>query len=186
MTPSTRIKIGISACLLGEKVRYDGAQKFDQTLINALDHFVEWVPVCPEVESGLSVPRERMRLIGDPAAPRLEIISTDVDYTEPMIRWTEKKLRELEGIGLSGFIFKSRSPSCGLRDVEIFLKGGGPANIGAGIFAGAFINTFRLVPVEDEVRLSGPGLREKFVERIQLFSGDDNKNIGAYNHTPLR
>lgn len=163
---STKIKLGISSCLLGEKVRYDGGHKWDRFLTDTLGKFVEFVPVCPEVECGLGVPREAMRLEGDPAAPRLVTVRTGVDHTERMTAWTRRRVRELEAEGLCGFIFKSGSPSSGLERVKVYNAQGVPAKTGVGLFARAFLEHFPLLPVEDEGRLHDPRLRENFIEAI--------------------
>src|SRR5512143_1734368 len=109
--PAAGIKLGISSCLLGENVRYDGGHKLDHYLRDTLGQFVEWVPVCPEVECGLPVPREAMRLVGDPDAPRLVTRKTGIDHTERMTKWAGRKLAQLERQNLCGFVFKARSPS---------------------------------------------------------------------------
>jgi len=164
-----KIRLGISSCLLGEKVRYDGGHKLDHFLTDTLGKYVDWIPVCPEVESGLPVPREAMRLAGDPSSPRLVTVKTGIDHTERILHWTEKKLRELEKQDLCGFVFKSRSPSSGMRGVKVYGQSGVPSRSGTGVFAGAFMSRFPLMPVEDEGRLHDPGLRENFIERIFVF-----------------
>jgi len=164
-----RIKIGISSCLLGERVRYDGGHKQDHYLTDTLGRYVEWVPVCPEVECGLPVPREAMRLVGDPDEPRLVTIRTGADHTDGMKAWARKKLDTLEREELCGFIFKSRSPSSGYTGVKVYSSSGVPARKGTGIFAGVFIEQFPLIPVEDEGRLHDPALRENFIERVFVF-----------------
>jgi len=116
---SEKIKLGISSCLLGNKVRYDGGHKLDHFLADTLGAYVDWVSVCPEVESGLSVPREAMHLVGDPEAPRLATIRSGVDHTSRMRRWAIKKVTALAAEDLCGFVFKSRSPSSGMRGVKI-------------------------------------------------------------------
>ena len=115
-----KIKLGISSCLLGNKVRYDGGHKLDHFLTDTLGAYVDWVPVCPEVESGLSVPREAMHLVGDPGAPRLVTIRSGVDHTSRMRRWAHEKVTALAAEDLCGFVFKSRSPSSGMRGVKIY------------------------------------------------------------------
>jgi uncharacterized protein YbgA (DUF1722 family)/uncharacterized protein YbbK (DUF523 family) len=164
-----RIKIGISSCLLGKNVRYDGGHKLDHYLVDTLGSHVEWVPVCPEVEYGLPVPREAMRLVGDPASPRLVTRSSGVDHTRGMQAWAKGKLKDLETSGLCGFIFKSRSPSSGYRGVKVYSGSGIPSRKGTGIFAAAFIRRFPLVPIEDDGRLHDPRLRENFIERVFVF-----------------
>ena len=165
-----KIKLGISSCLLGKEVRYDGGHKLDHFFTDTLGHYVEWVPVCPEVECGLSVPREAMRLVGDPENPRLVTIRTKVDHSARMANWTKKKVAELGKAGLCGFVFKSGSPSSGMRGVKIFSPEGMPFGTGSGIFAKAFQNRLPLMPVEDEGRLHDPALRENFIERVFTFT----------------
>jgi uncharacterized protein YbgA (DUF1722 family)/uncharacterized protein YbbK (DUF523 family) len=164
-----KIKLGVSSCLLGERVRYDGGHKLDHFLTDTLGAYVDWVLVCPEVESGLSVPREAMHLVGDVEAPRLVTIRTGVDHTSRMRRWTKKKVTTLAAEDLCGFVFKSRSPSSGMRGVKIYSPEGIPISTGSGIFAKAFQDRFPLLPVEDEGRLHDPGLRENFIERVIVY-----------------
>jgi uncharacterized protein YbgA (DUF1722 family)/uncharacterized protein YbbK (DUF523 family) len=164
-----KIKLGISSCLLGNKVRYDGGHKLDHFLTDTLGRYVDWVPVCPEVECGLPIPREAMRLVGDPEHPRLITIRTKVDLSVRMATWAKKKVAELEKQDLCGFVFKSRSPSSGMRGVKIYTDAGMPNATGSGLFARAFMNRFPLLPVEDEGRLHDPGLRENFIERVFVY-----------------
>jgi uncharacterized protein YbbK (DUF523 family)/uncharacterized protein YbgA (DUF1722 family) len=164
-----KIRLGISSCLLGEKVRYDGGHKLDHFLKETLGNYVEWVAVCPEVEYGLPVPRDAMRLEGDPTSPRLVTIRTKTDHTEGMLKWAVKKVRELDGMDLCGFVFKSRSPSSGMHGVKVYGPSGVPVRSGVGIFARTFMDQFPLLPVEDEGRLQDPSLRENFIERIFVF-----------------
>ncbi|MBN2427913.1 MAG: DUF523 and DUF1722 domain-containing protein [Deltaproteobacteria bacterium] len=161
--------IGISSCLLGNKVRYDGQHKLDRYLRDQLGRFVEFVPVCPEVECGLSIPREAMRLVDIEGKHRLMTQKTGIDHTPRMQEWGKEKLDGLEQLGLCGFIFKSRSPSSGMRGVKVYKPDGGAAKSGVGIFARAFMERFPLLPVEDEGRLHDAGLKENFIERIFVF-----------------
>lgn len=165
-----RIKLGISMCLLGENVRYDGQHKLDRYLRDTLGKYVDWVPVCPEVECGLPVPRESMHLELSADGPRLVTTRTHVDQTKRMRTWIAKRLPELEKEDLCGFVFKSKSPSSGMRDIKIFTEAGMPHSKGPGLFAGAFMERFPLIPVEDEGRLHDDGIRENFVERIFVFN----------------
>jgi uncharacterized protein YbgA (DUF1722 family)/uncharacterized protein YbbK (DUF523 family) len=160
------INIGISACLLGYPVRYDGGHSRDPFLADTLGRYVRYVPVCPETESGMPVPREALRLEGDPLTPRLITHKTRIDYTDAMKKWAGQRLDELEKEDLCGFIFKKNSPSSGLFRVRIYDEKGRPARIGAGIFARAFTERFPLLPVEEDGRLNDPELRENFIERI--------------------
>jgi uncharacterized protein YbgA (DUF1722 family)/uncharacterized protein YbbK (DUF523 family) len=166
VSTATKIKLGISACLLGQPVRYDGGHKWDRFLTDTLGKFVEFVPVCPEAECGLGIPREAMRLVGDPAAPRLVTIRTSVDYTDLMLDWASRRVVELESEGLCGFIFKSDSPSSGMERVRVYNSQGMPMKTGVGLFARAFMEHFPLLPVEEEGRLHDPKLRENFIEAI--------------------
>jgi uncharacterized protein YbgA (DUF1722 family)/uncharacterized protein YbbK (DUF523 family) len=161
-----RIPLGISSCLLGNNVRYDRGHKLDRYLRDVLGRFVRWVPVCPEVECGLGVPRESMRLVGDPAAPRLLTVRSGVDLTARMEAWARKRAAELDAEDLRGFVFKASSPSSGLRGVKVYDEKGNPSRRGVGIFARAFTERFPLVPVEDEGRLNDAGIRENFIERV--------------------
>jgi len=164
-----KIKLGISSCLLGNKVRYDGGHKLDPFLVNTLGQFVEYVPVCPEVESGFPVPREAFRLVGDPENPRLLTRQTGVDATPQVERWLEKKLPQLEREGLCGFIFKSRSPSSGMERVKVYNDQGMAEKKGVGIFARALMRRLPLLPVEEEGRLQDIDLRENFIVRIFVY-----------------
>jgi len=164
-----KIKIGISSCLLGNDVRYDGANKLDHDLRDTIGQFVEWVPVCSEVEAGLSVPREAMHLVGDPTTPRLVTIFTGVDHGDRMAEWAKKKLLHLEKAGICGFVFKARSPSCGLEDVKIYSRSGTKHRKGAGIFAKAFMDHFPSIPVEDEEGMRNAAIKENFFERMFVY-----------------
>ena len=162
-----KIRIGISSCLLGNKVRYDGQHKKDRFLTEVLGPWCEFVPVCPEVECGLPVPREAMRLSGDREHPRLVTWKSGIDHTERMETWSREKCEALASEDLSAFIFKSKSPSSGLGRVKIYGgKGDVISRTGQGIFARIFTQTFPEMPVEDEGRLNDPGIRENFVETL--------------------
>lgn len=147
------VKILVSACLLGEKVRYDGGHKRNPFLNGTLGLFVEWVRVCPEVDCGLPVPREAMRLVGEPKRPRLVTSRTAIDHTERMERWAKARLEELSGLDLCGYICKKDSPSCGMEP--------------GGVFTRMFIERFPHLPVEEEGRLADPVVREGFIRRVK-------------------
>jgi len=164
-----KIRIGISSCLLGENVRYDGGHQLDRFIRDTLGKFLEYVPVCPEVECGFSIPREPFRLVGSAEAPRLVTSSTNVDCTDRMKSWADKRVAELENEGLCGFIFKSGSPSSGMERVKVYDADGVPSKTGVGIFARAFREHFPLLPVEDDSRLHDAVLRENFIERIFVY-----------------
>lgn len=164
--PDGPIRVLVSSCLLGDKVRYDGGHKRDPFLVETLGRFVEYVPVCPEVECGLPTPREAMRLAGDPAHPRLVTVKSGVDHTGKMQGWIRRKLQDLEDLDLCGYICKRDSPSSGMERVKVYGETGIPSKVGAGMFTKAFMDHFPLVPVEEEGRLQDPALREMFVERV--------------------
>jgi uncharacterized protein YbgA (DUF1722 family)/uncharacterized protein YbbK (DUF523 family) len=161
------IKIGVSSCLLGKEVRYNGGHSHDRYITGTLGQYFTFVDVCPEVEAGFGVPRETLRLVGDPQSPRLLTSKTRRDCTETMLNWAQKRVKELERENLCGFIFKSKSPSSGMERVKVYTEKGFPgSNKGVGLFARAFMAHFPLVPVEEEGRLHDGVLRENFIERI--------------------
>jgi uncharacterized protein YbbK (DUF523 family) len=162
---------------MGENVRHDGGHKRDGFLLEALGPHVEWIPVCPEVEVGLGTPREPMRLAGDLHAPRLITINTGVDHTDAMNRFARQRVRELETLNLSGFVFKSDSPSCGIEHVPLFTAQGMETPDGVGLFARAFMAHFPLIPVEEESRLHDPQAVKKFLERILAYRQARNSGV---------
>jgi len=161
-----RIKLGVSTCLLGEMVRYDGGHKLDRFIRDTLGQYVDFVPVCPEVECGMPVPREAMRLVGDSESPRLVTIRSAKDMTQQMLDWAAVRVQELESEDLCGYIFKSNSPSSGMERVKVYNEKGMPLKNGVGLFARAFMDHFPLLPTEEEGRLHDPRLRENFIESI--------------------
>ena len=163
------ITVGVSSCLLGENVRYDGGHRQDHYLTGTLGKFFRFVPVCPEVGSGMPVPREAMRLEGDPAHPRLVTHKGRVDLTAQLQAFCLERVAALEAEQLSGFIFKSNSPSSGLHRVKVYQEGK-PAKHGRGLFAAEVVRQFPFLPVEEEERLSDPELRENFIERVFTYA----------------
>lgn len=163
---TTPITIGISACLLGEKVRYDGGHKHDRYITDTLGKFFRFLPVCPEVGCGMSTPREAMRLEGDPGNPRLMTRVSRIDKTNQMLAFCNSKTQSLEEENLCGFIFKKDSPSSGLFRVKVYSTTGIPSKTGSGLFAAAVARHFPLLPLEEEGRLNDPCIRENFIERI--------------------
>jgi len=161
------IKIGVSSCLLGKEVRYNGGHSHDRYITDILGQYFSFVDVCPEVEAGFGIPRETLRLVGDPEAPRLLTSRTGKDFTDIMQNWAQNKVVELEKENLCGFIFKSKSPSSGMERVKVYTEKGFPgSNKGVGLFARAFMAHFPLLPFEEEGRLHDAALRENFIERI--------------------
>jgi uncharacterized protein YbgA (DUF1722 family)/uncharacterized protein YbbK (DUF523 family) len=164
-----RIRLGISACLLGERVRFDGGHKRDPFLVETLGHFVEWVPACPEVESGMAAPRESLRLVQAAREIRLITNKTAQDQTASMRGYARRRLEELADAGLCGFVLKKDSPTCGLERVKVYGTGGMPLKSGRGLFADALVTRFPRLPVEEEGRLNAPRLRENFIERVFAY-----------------
>jgi uncharacterized protein YbbK (DUF523 family) len=162
----SKIKIGISSCLLGNNVRYDSGHKLDHYLRDTLGQFVEWVPICPEVEAGLSVPREPMQLITDGIRTRLVAVETGRDQTDILMRWIEITMRRLEQECVRGFVFKARSPSCGVHDTPFFSSEGEIVGERAGLFTEAVMKRFPSLPVEDEERMHDSRVRGEFLRLI--------------------
>jgi uncharacterized protein YbgA (DUF1722 family)/uncharacterized protein YbbK (DUF523 family) len=170
-SPSLSIRIGISACLLGEPVRYDGGHKKDGYITGTLARHFDWVPVCPEMELGLGTPRETLRLVGDPAAPRMIATQSGTDLTAAMGEYARRRVGELGTLGLSGYILKRASPSCGMERVKVYpvAPGRAPAAAGRGLFAHALLEAYPSLPVEEEGRLTDPRLREGFITRVFAY-----------------
>jgi uncharacterized protein YbgA (DUF1722 family)/uncharacterized protein YbbK (DUF523 family) len=163
------VRIGISSCLLGNKVRYDGGHKRDAFLVDTFGQYVEWVPVCPEVEMGLGVPRETVRLEQRDGDIRLLMPKTGEDYTEVIRRFADRRLADLTKEHLCGYILKKDSPSCGMERVRMYSSSAAPHRGGRGLFAEALIQRFPHLPLEEEGRLNDPRLRENFVSRVFAY-----------------
>jgi uncharacterized protein YbbK (DUF523 family) len=163
-------RVGVSACLLGEPVRWDGGHKRDAYLVDVLGRHVEWVPVCPEVEAGFPTPRETMRLVRTKGrGVRLKTTKTEQDVTGQMARYVKARVAELAEANLSGYLLKKDSPSCGMERVKVCAEKGPAARTGRGLFAEALMARLPTLPVEEEGRLSDPRLRENFVERVFAY-----------------
>ena len=167
--PTPSIRIGISACLLGERVRYDGGHKRDGYLVETFGRFVEWVQVCPEVEMGLGTPRDTLRLVRIGENVRMVMPKTGTDYTDGMQTFARRRLRQLEKEDLCGYVLKKGSPSCGMERVRVFNPRGMPAKSGRGLFTEELLAHFPNLPVEEEGRLYDPRLRENFIERVFAY-----------------
>ena len=163
-------KVGISACLLGQMVRYDGGHKRDFFLTEIFGRFVDWVPVCPEVEIGMGIPRESVHLVGTSGRARMIAEKSGKDWTSAMRRFAGTRTSELTALNLSGYIFKKNSPSCGTEKVRVYSSSGMPARNGRGLFAAAVMSKFALMPVEEEGRLNDPALRENYIERVFAYA----------------
>jgi uncharacterized protein YbgA (DUF1722 family)/uncharacterized protein YbbK (DUF523 family) len=138
----------------------------DRYVTGTLGQHFTFVDVCPEVEAGFGIPRETLRLVGDPDAPRLMTTKTKKDFTDQMQNWAKGRVTELEKEDLCGFIFKKGSPSSGMERVRVYSDSGMPSNRGSGMFARAFMDHFPLIPTEEDGRLNDSTLRENFIERI--------------------
>ncbi|MFN8178795.1 MAG: DUF523 and DUF1722 domain-containing protein [bacterium] len=163
------IRVGISACLLGEEVRFDGGHKRDTFITGTLARHFHFVPVCPEVDVGLGTPRESLRLVRRPGDVRLVAPKSGADHTEAMLRYAAAKVEELRRLDLSGYLLKRASPTCGMERVRVYDENGVPAKDGVGLFARVLIERMPLLPVEEEGRLSDPRLRENFIERVFAY-----------------
>ena len=171
-----RPRIGISRCLLGDEVRYDGGHKRDAFLVDTFGRYVEWVPVCPEVEMGMSTPREPIHLLESPQGVRsgghrvrLVGVRSGHDWTQTMDRWRRERIRALAGAGLSGYLLKKDSPSCGMERVRV-RSAAGVTRTGRGLFAQALLDAMPDLPIEEEGRMHDPRLRENFVERVFAYA----------------
>ena len=165
-----KIKIGMSSCLLGEEVRWDGDHKHDQYVRDVLGSYFDYVSICPEVDVGMGVPRETVALYGTLENPKMITKRSKTDWTKKMNHYTKDRIHELTKENLCGYVFKSKSPSCGIGKVPIYSEfGSSRMRHGSGMFASSFVKVFPLVPVEDEGRLHDPVIRENFIVRIFCF-----------------
>jgi uncharacterized protein YbgA (DUF1722 family)/uncharacterized protein YbbK (DUF523 family) len=186
----SRVRVGVSACLLGQKVRYDGGHKRDDFVVDTLSRHVTFVPVCPEVELGLGTPRESIRLEKEGGGLRLRGLRSGVDHTDAMERYAQARVRALRSEDLAGYILKKDSPSCGMERVKVIGRGGVPTKEGRGLFAERLMADFPLLPVEEEGRLNDPVLRRSFVVRLyaglrarDLFKGRWSRGAVVEFHT---
>jgi len=171
-------------------VRFDAGHKRDRFLTDQLQDFAEFVPVCPEVEVGMGIPRPALRLVGDPEAPRLVEIQSGRDHTSAMQRFSARRVAELRKLDLLGYVLKRGSPSCGMERVKVYSEAGMPSNKGSGLFASALLAAFPDLPIEEEGRLNDPILRENFIERVfayrrlvELFAGRWKRSEVVAFHT---
>lgn len=162
----SKIIIGISSCLLGETVRWNGGHKKDIYINEVLGQFFEWVHVCPEMDVGMGVPREAVHLTGSLENLRMVGKETKTDWTGKMRHYSRIRINELQSLKLCGFIFKKNSPSCGIKGIKIYPDKGRPRSLGVGLFANEFIKRHPFLPVEEEDRLRDPRIRENFIVRV--------------------
>jgi len=163
-----KLRLGVSSCLLGEEVRYNGGHKHDRFLTDVLGPYVEWVPVCPEVEIGLGTPRPPIRLVQIGGETRLVAPDSGADHTEAMREYAERRVAELSSLDLAGYVLKKDSPSCGMERVKLYREDRASRE-GVGMFAEALLRLMPFLPVEEEGRLNDPVLRENFVARIFAY-----------------
>jgi uncharacterized protein YbgA (DUF1722 family)/uncharacterized protein YbbK (DUF523 family) len=161
-----RLRIGVSACLLGQEVRYNGGHKRDAFLTDTFGRYVEWVAVCPEVEVGMGTPRPPIRLERQGEEIRLVMPGTGEDYTDAMRAWAECRVAALGEMDLDGYVLKKDSPSCGMERVKVYSGEGAPSKDGRGLFAETLMARLPDLPVEEEGRLNDPLLRENFIARV--------------------
>lgn len=166
---SSRPRLGISSCLLGQNVRFDGGHKQDAFLCETLGRFIDWVPVCPEIEVGMGVPRETLRLVGAPGDPKMIAERSGRDWTMAIKRFAAIRTNQLAELRLSGYVFKKNSPSCGVERVRVYDRKNIPARRGRGLFSAAVMKRLPLLPVEEEGRLNDSALRENFIERAFAY-----------------
>ncbi|HEX4406650.1 MAG TPA: DUF523 and DUF1722 domain-containing protein [Polyangia bacterium] len=169
------VRVGVSSCLLGAPVRYDGQHKRDAFLNEELAPFVTWVAVCPEVEVGMGVPRPPVRLVRGPRArTRMLGVDTGVDWTARMEAFAARRADALAREDLAGYVLKAKSPSCGLDRVKVHEASdageGQPTHDGVGLFARALMERLPNLPVEEEGRLHDARLRENFIERVFAYA----------------
>jgi uncharacterized protein YbgA (DUF1722 family)/uncharacterized protein YbbK (DUF523 family) len=165
-TSERPIRLGVSSCLLGNEVRFDGGHKRDRFVTDLLGRFVEWVPVCPEVEVGMGTPRPALRLVGEGDSVQMVEIKSGRDHTRAMQRYSARRVRALRALELCGYILKKDSPSCGMTRVKVYGEKGMPKREGRGLYASTLMEAYPNLPLEDEGRLNDPKLRENFIERV--------------------
>ena len=156
-------RVGVSACLLGEQVRYDGGHKRSATLVELIGPQVELVAVCPEVEVGMGTPREPLQLLRDARGTRMVTVRSGVDYTDRMNEWARARVTGLERAGLHGYVLKSGSPSCGLE--------------GPGLFSQILMTTLPALPVIDEKNLENPSARADFMRQVIARHALDSNRV---------
>lgn len=183
--PPLELKIGISSCLLGEQVRFDGGHKRDQFLVDVLGRHVAWIRVCPEVEVGMGTPRETLRLVRVDGGVRMITARTHVDHTDSMRAWARRRAETLGREDLDGYVLKKDSPSCGMERVKVYGGSGMAARDGRGLFAEVLLACFPLLPVEEEGRLTDPTLRENFIERVFAYRRLKSLFTGRWTHGAL-
>ena len=172
MAPGTSgaIRVGVSSCLMGREVRFDGGHKRSRFVTDELAPFVDFVLICPEVEAGLPIPRPALRLVrGASGEVRMRETKSGLDHTEVMTDFVRRRVESLKNQDLTGYVFKKDSPSCGAMRVKIYTDEGMPQRDGVGFFARELMQAFPDLPIEEEGRLNDPALRENFIERLFAY-----------------
>ncbi len=177
--PPAKPRVGISSCLLGEEVRYDGGHKLHYVIVDIVGPKVEWVPVCPEMEMGLGVPREPLNLVGDPDEPLLLDSKTGMNWTLKIAEFARQKIEILKIYSLDGYIFKNKSPSCGIDDVKVYrdISLGDFVLNGRGAFANLFLAQFPSLPVTDEGKLSTVEDSNRFLKKVYRHQQNRERNL---------
>ncbi|MCX8011614.1 MAG: DUF523 domain-containing protein [Desulfobacterota bacterium] len=182
--PKEKIKVAVSACLLGKNTRYDGENKSDQFIKEDLGKIFDLIPICPEVEFGFSVPREPLQLVGNPFSPRIMTRETKKDHTTPMLLWAKNRVLTLKQEGVKGFILKSNSPTCGIKQVKVYCHNGIAVKKGVGLFVRVLKEYFPFAPMEDEKRIHNDKIYQRFIEKIffsEIFLDKQNNIINNSN-----
>lgn len=179
-SPMQRICLGVSSCLLGNRVRYDGSHKCDPLIVETLGELFDFVPICPEVAIGMGVPRPPIRLQGKPTQPQaVGVDNPELNITMALRDYAKQIAPKLQNI--NGYIFKSQSPSCGTGDVQVYDNSGEPSSLGVGIFAQALMSYWPLLPVTDECCLAQPEARADFIERVFAYQHwQDHNQYGVH------
>ena len=162
-----RIAVGVSSCLLGQAVRFDGGHKRNDYVTETLSRYFDFLPVCPEIGIGLGTPRKTLRLVGCAEKPRAVMSGCGSDVTEALAEYGARMARDLTH--LRGYIFKKASPSCGMERVKVYDSNNIPVQAGVGIYARVLMRALPLLPMEEEGRLMDPLLREQFIARVYVY-----------------
>jgi uncharacterized protein YbbK (DUF523 family) len=168
-TSRRRPRVGVSSCLLGEEVRYDGGHKRSEAVVDELSSRCDWIPVCPELEIGLGVPRDPLHLAGDVDGPTMIVTRTGEDLTARMKQFAAHRIDALLAERIAGYVLKSKSPSCGLGTVPIGARNDPDAPRGSGLFAAALRERAPLLPLIEEIGLTDATQRESFTRKVLAY-----------------